>query len=69
LPRAPASQEAASWVRKAKRQRVADRMRNAMSWTIALALGGVIVGLCTYVLLGRLPGLDDVLALGQKFWL
>lgn len=60
---------AARWVKKARRQRLSGRLRAVASWIVTVVLGGAIVGASVYVLLGRLPGLDDVFALSQRVWM
>lgn len=62
-----ASVKAAGWLRKAKRQRRTSFVMSMMSWAVAVLVGGAIVGASAYMLLGRLPGLDEVLQLGQRF--
>lgn len=63
------AEQTAGWVRKAKRERQLLRVRHATSWLLALAVAGGIVGLSAYVLLGRVPGAEEIAILAQKMWL
>lgn len=68
VPPPASADRAAGWVRRAKRQRIADRLHLAMSWMVTLGLGTAIIGSSAYLLLGRIPGSQDVMALGRTFW-
>lgn len=63
------AEQAAEWLRKAKRDRRLDRCRHAASWLLALSVAGAIASLSLYVLLGRVPGADDVLTLARTLGL
>lgn len=61
--------KAAGWLHKAKRQRLGNRLRSVMSWSITVLLGSAVVGASSYMVLGRLPSAGDVLQLGQRLGL
>lgn len=67
-PSSSSADRTADWVRKAKRQRLAERLRHVVSWFVTLGLGAAIIALSAFILLGRLPGADEILALGRSIW-
>ena len=59
----------AGWIGKAKQERRSGRLRSAFSWVVTVCVGGAIVSLSAYLLLGRLPGIEDIAGFSQRLWL
>lgn len=57
---------AAQWVHKARRERLAEKMRHAFAWAITLLIGGTVVTGSAYLLLGTIPSFEQLVALGQR---
>jgi hypothetical protein len=62
----PHSPGTGQWLKKARRERLAERGRHGLAWVITLVIGGTVVIGSAYLLLGSVPGFEQILAFGQR---
>jgi hypothetical protein len=54
------------WLQKARCERRSNSARQGVAWLLTLSIGGAIVAGASYVLLGVVPGFEQLVALGQR---
>jgi hypothetical protein len=54
------------WLKKARRERFTGRVRHGVAWLLTVLIGGAVVTGSAYLLLGFLPGYEQLVALGQR---
>ncbi len=69
--KSPAAKEPASaaWVQRARRERRFERLRHGAAWVVTMLIGGAVLVVAAYLMLGRAPDLAILEILRDELFL